>query len=185
MNKSNSTFFSLPFPVALIGMMGAGKTSIGQALSQLLSVPFFDSDAEIEAAAGRTVPEIFASYGEAEFRRLERRVVSRLLNGPACLLSLGGGAFMAPDTRQELKNKAFSVWIKVEHPLLLSRVLRQGHRPLLNTEKPEEKLTALLSEREPVYALADLTVACDDRPVEENARQIIAALQALPEFRTA
>ena len=165
MNKSNMETKPLTQPVVLLGMMGAGKTSVGRALAKILAVPFFDADKEIEAAAGRSVAAIFSEYGEAEFRRLERQVIARLLQGEAGVLSLGGGAFMDAQTRACIKDAAFSVWLKVDHALLMERVLRHGGRPLLQDGNPQEKMARLLAEREPVYAQADLTVLCDDRPV--------------------
>jgi shikimate kinase len=176
MNKSILEKFSPKRPIVLIGMMGAGKTSVGRALANLMSVPFFDSDAEIESAAGCSVAQIFSDYGEAEFRRMEREVTARLLERDSCLLSLGGGAFMDEQTRARIKQKAFSVWLRVEPEILLKRVLRHGNRPLLKGA-PKQKLEQLLSEREPIYAGADLVAFCDDRPVGENARQIMLAIQ--------
>jgi shikimate kinase len=177
MNKSilNNNF--LRRPIVLIGMMGAGKTSVGRALAGLLSLPFLDSDSEIEAAAGCSVTEIFTRYGEAEFRRVEQQVIARLLDGSICVLSVGGGAFMDAQTRGIIKDKAFSVWLKVDQETLLNRVQRHGLRPLLAGRNPEEKLNKLLSERAPVYAQADLTVFCDDRPVSHNAHQIMLSIQ--------
>ena len=177
MNKSILEKISSQHPIVLIGMMGAGKTSIGRALADLMSVPFFDSDAEIESAAGCSVAQIFSDYGEAEFRRMEQEVTARLLERDSCLLSLGGGAFMDEQTRARIKQRAFSVWLRVEPEILLKRVLRHGNRPLLKGDAPKQKLEQLLSEREPIYAGADLIAFCDDRPVGENARQIMLAIQ--------
>ena len=158
-------------------MMGAGKSSVGRALAALLSVPYADADAEIESAARCSVAQIFADYGEAEFRRMERQVIARLLNAGMCVLSLGGGAFIDSETRARVKEKALSVWIKVDRTLLLTRVLRYGNRPLLKDGDPKEKLEKILNEREPIYAEADLTILCDDRPVAHNARQIAEAVK--------
>jgi shikimate kinase len=184
MKRSILNTFSLTKPVVLIGMMGAGKTSVGRALADLLSVPFFDSDAEIEAAAGCSVAQIFADYGEDEFRRLERQVTIRLLGGDVCVLSLGGGAFVDDETRERVKKTAFSVWIKVDRDILLKRVAHHGHRPLLKGGSPKERLEKILAERESVYAEADLTVFCDDRPVLQNAYTIMTAIQDARAFRT-
>ncbi len=180
MNKLNAENFFLQRSVVLVGMMGAGKTSVGRAVAESLSVPFFDADVEIEAAAGCSVASIFADYGEAEFRRLERQVIARLLNGEPCVLSLGGGAFMDAETRGRIKESGLSVWLKVDHALLLARVLRHGDRPLLKEGDPREKMERLLSEREPVYAQADLTVLCDDRPVAQTARRVREAIEKKP-----
>ena len=185
MNKSILKNNSPTRPVVLIGMMGAGKTSVGRALAGLMSVPFFDSDAEIEAAAGRRVADIFSDCGEAKFRRLEKYAIIRLLGGNACVLSVGGGAFMDEATRAVIKEKALSVWLKVDKEILLERVLRTDSRPFLNGENPKEKFETLLSEREPVYALADLTVCCDGVPIIENAQKIMDALQGALNSQTA
>lgn len=177
MNKSNPEKNSLKKPVVLIGMMGAGKTSVGRALAGILSVPFFDADREIELAAGRSIPSIFADYGEAEFRRLERQVIGRLLGKEPCVVSLGGGAFIDVETRARVKETALSVWLKVERGLLLERVLRHGDRPMLKGGDPQEKMNALLAVREPIYAEADLAVLCDDRPVAQTAWRVWEALR--------
>jgi shikimate kinase len=166
----------LTHPVVLIGMMGAGKSSVGRALAKSLSTTFFDADVEIEAAAGRSVAQIFADYGEDEFRRLERQVISRLLGSGPCVLSLGGGAFIDEQTRERVKATALSVWLQVEHTLLLERVLRHGDRPLLKDGDPRAKMAALLALREPIYAQADVTVLCDDRPVAQTARRVREAV---------
>lgn len=177
MNKSDMEKISVTKPVILLGMMGAGKTSVGRALAKMLSLPFFDADKEIETVAGRSVSAIFAEYGEAEFRRLERQVIARLLKGDLCVLSLGGGAFMDAETRAAIKEAGFSIWLKVDHALLLERVTRRGGRPMLQGADPKEKMTRLLAEREPVYALADLTVLCDDRPVAQTAKRVREAIK--------
>jgi len=184
MSKSISEKISLTKPLVLIGMMGAGKTSIGQALAALLGVPFFDSDAEIEASAGCSVSQIFSDYGEREFRRMERQVIARLLKTGPCVLSLGGGAFIDPETREHVKTDALSLWIKVARETLLERVMRHDTRPLLRDENPKEKFERILSEREPIYALADLVVLCDEGPITHNAQKIMAALQAAQEPQT-
>jgi shikimate kinase len=184
MNKSNLNDFSLPRPIVLIGMMGAGKTSLGRTVAGLFSAPFFDSDAEIEKAAGCSVARIFADYGEPESRRMERQVIARLLDDGACVLSVGGGAFMDEATRKKIEEKAFSVWLKVDPKILLERVAHHNHRPLLADGSAKETLGKLLLERTPVYAKADLTVICDDRPVSQNARLIKQAIEDAPEFQT-
>jgi shikimate kinase len=172
MNKSETEILSPRRPVVLIGMMGAGKTSVGRALADYMKMSFFDADMEIEAAAGRSVASIFMDYGEAEFRRLERQVIARLLDGTPCILSLGGGAFMDEQTRARIKTSSLSIWLKVDHDLLIKRVLRHGDRPLLKEGDPAEKMRRMLAEREPVYAQADITVLCDDRPVAQTAKNV-------------
>ncbi len=185
MSKSISNKFSLTKPVVLIGMMGAGKTSVGKILAELLDVPFLDADVEIEAAAGCSVVQIFSDYGEAEFRRMERQVINRLLHFGPCVLSLGGGAYMDSETRKRIKHKAFTVWIRVDQAILLERITRHDTRPLLRGGDPKEILTRILAEREPVYAEADLIMHCDTRSISQNARLIRDSLLASPAFQTA
>jgi len=189
MSKSIQKKDSLTRPVVLIGMMGAGKTSVGRALAALFSIPFFDADSEIEAAAGRSVAQIFTEHGEGEFRRLEAQVIARLLQNGVCVLSVGGGAFMNFEIRNRIKKEALSIWLKVDRDILLSRVLRHGDRPLLKSsggasggEEVRVKMARLLSEREPIYAQADLTVLCDDRPLAQTARRVGDACQKFCEI---
>jgi shikimate kinase len=166
--------------VALVGMMGAGKTSIGKRLATRLEAPFADVDHEIEAAAGMTVAEIFAKYGEAEFRRLERSVISRLLHEKPGVLATGGGAYMDDATRAGMKESAFTIWLKAPIDILLGRVKkRQEHaqtRPLLNTDDMRGTLERLSALREPVYALADMVLESADEPHAVLLDKIVAAL---------
>ena len=178
MKKSDMKNFVLPKPVVLVGMPGAGKSKIGIALAEMLTTDFIDADRKIEEAADLTVADIFAKHGEQEFRRLERDVIARLLKGGACVLSLGGGAFINAETRANIKRSAISVWLKVHHDLLVARVERRDNRPLLQGDNKREKIAALQVEREPIYAGADVTVLCDDRPVAENARRVREAIEA-------
>lgn len=185
MNKSISENLALLRPIVLIGMMGAGKTSAGKILAGLLQTPFFDSDHEIESAAGCSVAQLFFDYGEAEFRRMERKVIDRLLKAGPCVLSLGGGAYMDPQTRERLKKEAFTIWLKVDRDILLERVLRHDTRPLLRGGDPKAMLEQILAEREPVYAEADLIIPCDARPVLQNAKILKDAVLGSPAFQTA
>ncbi len=184
MKKSNLENFSLRKPVVLIGMMGAGKSSVGRALAEILGVPFCDADHEIIAVSNCSIAQIFADYGEEEFRRIERQVIARLLKTGTGILSVGGGAFMNTETRARIMESALSVWLKVDREILLARVLRHGERPLLKEGDPREKMMRLLDEREPVYAEANLVVDCDDRPVAQTARRVAEAIQAAPESQT-
>src|SRR5580658_1208036 len=133
-------------PIVLVGLMGAGKTKIGRRLATRLGLPFFDSDEEIEAAAGETIEEIFANRGEAAFRDGERRVIARLLQGPVQVLSTGGGAFMDPATRAIMRERAISIWLRAELDLLLPRVTRRNNRPLLKAGEPRAVLERLIAE---------------------------------------
>jgi shikimate kinase len=171
MTKLNKT-------VALVGMMGAGKSSIGRRLAARLATPFRDADSEIESAAGCSISEIFDRYGEAAFRDGERRVIARLLSEPPHVLATGGGAFMDPETRERLREMAVSVWIKAPVELLLQRVQRRDTRPLLRNGDPRETLLRLLAQREPIYAEADITFESEDAPHHVAVDRIILALEA-------
>jgi shikimate kinase len=168
---------SLNRTVTLVGMMGAGKSSVGRRLAVRLGVPFRDADSEIETAAGCTISEIFERYGEPAFRDGERRVIARLLGEPSHVLATGGGAFGDAQTRAAIKDKAVSVWIKAPVEILLQRVKRRDNRPLLKTGDPRETLERLLREREPAYAEADLTIESEDGPHAVAVDRIIAVLK--------
>ena len=163
--------------IVLVGMMGSGKSSVGRRLAGRLGLPFVDADTEIETAAHMTIPEIFAQRGEAEFREGERRVISRVLTTRAPLvLATGGGAFMNAETRERVKELGISVWLMAEPDVLMRRVRKRSNRPLLQTADPEATLRRMLSEREPVYALADITILSSDEPHEVVVGETIAAL---------
>ena len=164
--------------LVLVGLMGAGKTSVGKRLAALLGVGFTDSDAEIVAAAGMTIPEIFATLGEPAFRDGERRVIARLLSEPPGVLATGGGAFIEPRTRAEIKRRATSVWLRADLDLLWDRVRDRPGRPLLQAPDPRGVLADLYRRRSPVYAEADVVV--DSRrgvSHETMARAILAAVE--------
>jgi shikimate kinase len=158
-------------------MMGAGKSSIGRRLATRLKVPFRDADSEIEQAAGCTIAEIFARFGEGAFRDGERKVIDRLLAEPPHVLATGGGAFIDPGTRACMKDRAVSVWIKAPVDVLLARIKRKDDRPLLKTGDPHEVMERLLKEREPIYAEADLAVDSENGPHGETVECIVAALK--------
>jgi shikimate kinase len=162
--------------IALVGLMGAGKSTVGRRLSQALGMPFRDADAEIEAAAGRSVSDIFESFGEKAFRDGERRVIARLLDEPPHVLATGGGAFMNPQTRGLIKAKAVSVWLRADLDVMVRRVGRKQHRPLLVGRDPRETLSALIEERYPIYAEADIVIETDDQPAHAAVNAILAAL---------
>jgi shikimate kinase len=164
--------------VALVGMMGAGKSSIGRRLAARLGVAFKDADSEIEHAAGCAISEIFERYGEPAFREGERKVIARLLAEPPLVLATGGGAFIDLETRDQLKGRAVTVWIKAPVDVLFARVQRRDTRPLLRTEDPRGTLERLLAQRAPIYAEADLTVESDDGPHAIALERIVAALTA-------
>jgi shikimate kinase len=165
--------------IVLIGMMGVGKSSIGRRLASRLGIPFVDADAEIEKAAGMSIADIFAHRGEADFRSGEARVIARLLESGPQVLAAGGGAFMNAGTREAIRAKGVSVWLKADLDVLLRRISkRRNERPLLQTGDPEETLRALLIEREPIYARADLTVYSRDVAHDSIVADIITVLGA-------
>lgn len=162
--------------IVLVGMMGAGKSSIGRRLGARIGIPFADADAEIEEAAGMSVADIFEVHGEPSFRSGEARVIARLLeNGPQ-VLATGGGAFVNPETRKRIQEKGISVWLKADMDVLARRLRRRGDRPLLRTADPLATLTALLAAREPVYGEAHLAVVSRDVPHEVIVEEIVRAL---------
>ncbi|HEY2710051.1 MAG TPA: shikimate kinase, partial [Caulobacteraceae bacterium] len=150
--------------IALVGLSGVGKSSVGRRLASALGMPFRDADAEVEAAAGRPIAEIFAQYGEAAFRDGERRVIARLLAEPPHVMATGGGAFMHPETRALIKAQALSIWLKADIEVLAKRVSRKENRPLLAGKDPLDVLTVQARDRYPAYAEADLEVETGDTP---------------------
>ncbi|MBT07357.1 MAG: shikimate kinase [Rhodospirillaceae bacterium] len=165
-----------PTTVALVGLMGAGKSAIGRRLASRLTVPFFDSDAEIEAETGMTIAEMFEQEGEAAFRVVERAAIKRLLSGPTHVLATGGGAFIETETRAELRGRVITVWLRADLEVLFRRVCRKNDRPLLKQKNPKQVLADLVKVRYPLYALADITVDSNDRPHEEVVDRIIDRL---------
>ena len=162
--------------IVMVGLMGAGKTSIGRRLAQKLHVPFIDSDVEIEKAANESIAEIFARDGEAVFRAGERRIIARLLDGPVQVLATGGGAYMDPSTRARIRERGISVWLRADLETLLERTSRRQHRPLLNQGDRRETLTQLIETRYPVYAEADITVDSRAGPAEATVLKLLEAL---------
>ncbi len=168
--------------VVLVGMMGAGKTAVGTALARLLAVPFVDSDEEIIIAANRSIAEIFERDGEAFFRARETEVLNRLLHGAPCVLSTGGGAFLAEANRRLIHEAGVSVWLRADLDILWQRVRHKSTRPLLRTPNPRETLKALYETRLPAYARADLTVeSAADLTVEAMAERVARALGTRPD----
>ena len=165
-------------PIVLIGMMGAGKTTVGRRLATRLGRHFVDSDEEVEKAAGMSIEDIFASRGEADFRAGEVKVIARLLKESGMVLGTGGGAFMNADTRALIKQLAISVWIKADFDLLFQRVSRRSNRPLLKTANPRETLQKLIDARYPTYAEADITITSRDVPQDQVASEVIDAIVA-------
>lgn len=163
--------------IVLVGLMGAGKSSIGRRLAQRLELPFIDADKEIEAAAGCTIEEIFDRFGETAFRDGERRVILRLLDQPPHVLATGGGAFMDPAVRERVKEVAFSLWLHADIDLLLKRVGRRNNRPLLKDTDPRTVLARLMEQRYPVYAEADIRIDSADGPPEHTVQKAVDALQ--------
>jgi len=162
--------------IVLVGMMGAGKSSVGRRLAARLGIPFVDADSKIEEAAQMTIPDIFDTYGEADFRSAEARVIGRLLDDGPQVLATGGGAFINPDTRAAIRAKGISLWLNADFDVLLRRVKRRSDRPLLTAGDLTETLKRLMAERYPIYAEADVTIHSRDVPHEKIVDEILASL---------
>jgi shikimate kinase len=163
--------------IVLIGLMGAGKSAIGRRLAARLGLPFIDADAEIEAAAGASIEDIFKRHGETEFRDGERRVITRLLEGPTHVLATGGGAFMNPATRDTIRKHGISVWLRADLELLVERTGRRNNRPLLRGGDRRQILARLIEQRYPVYAEADITVDSAEVPPEAMVDRVVAIIR--------
>jgi shikimate kinase len=164
--------------IVLVGMMGAGKSTVGRRLAARLGLPFLDADSEIEAAAGMSIPDIFEAHGELDFRDGEARVIARLLESGPAVLATGGGAFMREETRNRVSAKALSIWLKADADIIMRRVRRRADRPLLQTPDPEATVGRLIGEREPIYRHADLTIWSRDVPHEKIVDECVDALHA-------
>ena len=164
--------------IVLVGMMGAGKSSIGRRLAARLGIPFADADAEIEEAAGMSIADIFEAHGEPSFRSGEARVIARLLDHGPQVLATGGGAFINPQTRARIHEKGISVWLKAEIDVLSRRLRRRNDRPLLKTADPTATLTDLLAARDPVYGEANVVVVSRDVPHDVIVEEIVTALRS-------
>jgi shikimate kinase len=164
--------------IVLVGLMGAGKSTIGRRLAQKLDLAFVDADAEIEQAAGKSVQDIFRDHGEASFREGERRVIARLLESGPQVLATGGGAFMNEETRNNISSRGIAVWLRADIELLMKRVRRRDNRPLLKTDNPEDVMQTLIDQRYPVYGRADIIVESRDVPHSSIVSDVIRALAA-------
>lgn len=162
--------------LVLVGLMGAGKSTVGRRLAQTLGLPFRDADHEIESAAGMTIPDIFAIHGEESFRDGERRVIARLLQEGPMVLATGGGAFMNEETRQRIAEHGISIWLRADLDVLMRRVRKRGNRPLLQNPDPEGTMRRLMEQRHPVYATADLAVDSHEAPHDRVVNEIIKVL---------
>lgn len=162
--------------IVLAGMMGAGKTTIGRRLAPRLGLPFYDADAEIEAAAGMPVSELFQGHGEESFRRGEAQIIKRLLNGPPHVLATGGGALVTAETRERIAEKAVSVWLKADIDTIVRRATRRSTRPLLQQGNPRETIERLLADREPYYAATDIHIESQPGPHANTVNLLIEAL---------
>ncbi|MBL8779701.1 MAG: shikimate kinase [Alphaproteobacteria bacterium] len=165
--------------IVLVGLMGAGKSTVGRRLASVLRLPFHDADQEIETAAGCSISDFFERYGEPAFRDGERKVIARLLAGPRHVLATGGGAFMDPTTRALIKAQGLSVWLRANIDLLMERVTKRPTRPLLKNDDPRGTMERLMAERYPVYAEADITVDSNGGPHDTVVQQIVAQLHAI------
>lgn len=165
--------------IVFVGLMGAGKSAIGRMVAQQLKVQFIDTDVEIERVSRMTISELFATYGEEEFRALETRVIKRLLRGGPKVISTGGGAFINDNTRRHISRGSISLWLKADLEVLWERVNKRDHRPLLKTENPKATLAALMDKRYPVYAEADLTIESRDVRKEIIVTEVLAAIAGI------
>ena len=168
--------FECPRTIVMVGMMGAGKTTVGRRLAPRLGLPFFDADAEIEKAAGMSVSELFQQHGEESFRRGEAQIINRLLDGEPHVLATGGGALVNPESRAIIAEKAVSIWLRADMDTIVTRATQRGTRPLLKTGDPRETLTRLLAEREPLYAQADIHIESQPGPHANTVNLIIDVL---------
>ena len=165
--------------IVFVGLMGAGKSAIGRMVAQQLKVSFIDTDVEIERVSRMTIAELFATYGEEEFRALETRVIKRLLRGGPKVISTGGGAFINDNTRRHITRGGISLWLKADLEVLWERVNKRDHRPLLKTENPKATLAALMEKRYPIYAEADLTIESRDVRKEIIVTEVLAAIAGI------
>lgn len=175
---SPESFAPPPKTIVLVGLMGAGKSSVGRRVASRLGLPFYDADAEIEAAAGCSISDLFARYGEPAFRAGERRVMRRLLAGPRSVIATGGGAFIDPETRALIAGQAISLWLRADLDLLTKRVSGRDHRPLLKGGDPRVILSELMEKRHPIYAQADLAVDSLDQPTDITVAAVLRSLSA-------
>ncbi len=169
-----------PRSIVMVGLMGCGKSSVGRRLASKLGLVFVDADEEIERCAAKSISEIFADHGEAYFRDGERRVIARLLASGPQVVATGGGAFINPETRANIKASGISIWLRAELPTLMRRVLKRDHRPLLKTSDPESVMRDLMQTRYPIYAEADIVVDSRDVPHEIMVSEVIDALKRHP-----
>ncbi|MEI9905862.1 MAG: shikimate kinase [Asticcacaulis sp.] len=179
--KPAAPSFALPRTVALVGLMGVGKTTIGRRLAEYFALPFVDADEEIEKAAGQSVADIFVNYGEKGFRDGEQRVIARLLDSPVQILATGGGALIHPLTRERLKARAITVWLKTDIAVLARRVANRPHRPLLKDRNPMDVLQDHVKTRYPLYEIADVTVDTGDQPHGKAVEMVIEAIRTFVE----
>ena len=177
--RKNNSSLRLRETVVLVGLMGAGKTQVGRRLGLRLGVPFFDSDEEVEAAAGMSVSDIFSVHGEEAFRDAERKVIHRLITGPTCIVATGGGAYMSEATRLAIASHARSLWLRATLDVLHSRTSRSRRRPLLLNTDARQVLADLMDKRYPVYAEAEIVLESDDRSADQTALRVIGKLTEL------
>jgi len=174
--QSDPALNSIDRSIVLVGLMGSGKTKIGRRLAAHLDLPFHDSDAEFELASGCTISDYFSKHGEPAFRKGERKVIKRLLNGPPCVLATGGGAFCEPETRASIKEKGISIWLRADLDLLVRRTSGRDHRPLLKQGDPKQVLAKLIEVRYPFYSQADIVVDSTDEPPDVTLLTVTSAL---------
>lgn len=175
-----NTILHFPYPLTktllLVGMPGAGKTSIGSRLARIYGMPFVDGDVEVEKAGGSSCADLFARFGEAEFRRGEERVMERLLNGKRCILSAGGGAFLSEKTREIAKQRAITLFLDADIEVIVRNTAGRTHRPLLNTENPQQVIEELIKKRRPIYETADIILKYNTETLGQVLRRVVATV---------
>lgn len=175
-----NTLLHFPYPLTktlmLVGMPGAGKTSIGSRLARIYGVPFVDGDAEVEKAGGSSCADLFARFGEEEFRRGEERVMERLLNGRRCILSSGGGAFLSEKTREIAKRRTVTLFLDADKAIIVRNTAGRTHRPLLNTDNPQQVIADLMEKRRPVYETADIILKYSTETLGQVLRRVVATV---------
>ena len=176
MNTQSEPLPQLDHTIVLLGLKGSGKSKIGRRLAERLQLPFFDSDTEFEAAAGCSISEYFTEHGEAAFREGERKVIERLMEGPPCVLSTGGGAFCDESTRHLIKTTGYSLWLRAELDLLVRRTAGRDHRPLLKQGNPRDILARLIEQRHPLYEQADMVVDTTEVPPDVTLEKVLETL---------
>ena len=187
MSGTREAFLHFPYPLdrmlVLVGMMGSGKSSIGRRLARIYSVPFIDADTEIEKAGGADICYLFERYGEQDFRRIEERIMERLLKGKKCILASGGGAFLSETTRKNVKENAVSVFLDAHVDTIIRNTKGRTHRPLLNVENPQDVILTLLEKRRAFYQEADLHLEYKEETMGQVLKKLVREINRFAQGR--